>query len=57
MTTERGSLTIRIDPDLLRRIRIALINRNSNVSEWIRDQIRNFLDKEDQRMKREGITA
>lgn len=51
----REFLTIRIDPELHRKIKIALINRKTNVSEWVREQITNFLAQEDERMKREGV--
>ena len=51
----REFLTIRIDPELHRKIKIALINRKTNVSEWVREQITNFLASEDERMKREGV--
>ncbi len=55
MTVETGSLTNRIDPELHRKIKIALINKKSNVSEWIREQMIAFLERENERMKREGI--
>lgn len=43
----RVRLTADVEPELRRRVKIAAVNRDSSVSEWIEEAVRRELEREE----------
>jgi predicted HicB family RNase H-like nuclease len=46
MAKTYSNLTVRVDPDLLKKIKESLQKKDRNLTEWINKSIKEYLEKE-----------